>query len=607
MPCPPWLPTCVSLSTLTSSPHQLTFRPPCQRKILEIPHIDENWFDLIFPPPSQDEQVNSLPGTLLDPSSIIFEEDYRCEDGEVVIDQQCVPCPPATYYDLAGGKKCTKCPIGQYNSESARLACNKCPIIQDKEGVTESEGATAVTECKEMCEAGHYLDQFTELCLPCGHGRYQESKGKFGCDLCEVGKTTRTKSALSKDECRDDCPDGQQLSFTGECETCPVGTYRTQGLHRGCQNCQSGRTSLRPGSTSEADCSVPVCVAGQFLNATDNQCQACPIGTYQPEEQQTQCIECPANTSTDDVGIVGNVGATSRKQCTNPCTKEQLCDKNAHCLFKPNLGQNIRRYQCSCKQGYKGNGTIGSCVDNCLDYCMNDGTCVKKEGKPYCQCAGSFNGKNCEEKSEFAYIAGGIAGAVLFIIVLVLLIWMICVRSGRGKRSLGQEKFAQPGADGVNGSQVNFYYGAPAPYAESIAPSQHGSTYAHYYEDEEDGWGMPNFYDTYGKNSKIARSNGSLYNAGMYAPQYGPQGEVIISRVCPLEQWQYKQTIEESEQQTKVLSLIKITHNDASFIIKLTKLSFNWKMNNSLPSHKMCWFLRHKIVNNVDCFLCLVL
>merc|ERR1712158_126553 len=232
---------------------------------------------------TQDDQVNSLPGTLLDPSSIVFEEGYRCEDGEVVIDQQCVPCPPGSYYDLAGGKKCTKCPIGHYNSESARLACNKCPIIQDKEGVTESEGATSERECKEMC--------------------------------------------------RDDCPDGQQLSFTGECETCPVGTYRTQGLHRGCQNCQSGRTSLRPGSTSEADCSVPVCVAGQFLNATDNQCQACPIGTFQPEEQQTQCIECPANTSTDDVGIVGNVGATSRKQCTNPCTKEQLCDKNAHCLF----------------------------------------------------------------------------------------------------------------------------------------------------------------------------------------------------------------------------------------------------------------------------------
>ena len=45
---------------------------------------------------------------------------------------------------------------------------------------------------------------------------------------------------------------------------------------------------------------------------------------------------------------------------------------------------------------------------------------------------------------------------------------------------------------GANG--VNFYYGAPAPYAESIAPSHH-STYAHYYDDEEDGWDMPNFYN----------------------------------------------------------------------------------------------------------------
>lgn len=44
------------------------------------------------------------------------------------------------------------------------------------------------------------------------------------------------------------------------------------------------------------------------------------------------------------------------------------------------------------------------------------------------------------------------------------------------------------------GSQVNFYYGA-APYAESIAPSHH-STYAHYYDDEEDGWEMPNYWNT---------------------------------------------------------------------------------------------------------------
>lgn len=43
----------------------------------------------------------------------------------------------------------------------------------------------------------------------------------------------------------------------------------------------------------------------------------------------------------------------------------------------------------------------------------------------------------------------------------------------------------------------NFYYGGPAPYAESIAPSHH-SNYAHYYDDEEDGWDMPNFYNNEG-------------------------------------------------------------------------------------------------------------
>lgn len=56
------------------------------------------------------------------------------------------------------------------------------------------------------------------------------------------------------------------------------------------------------------------------------------------------------------------------------------------------------------------------------------------------------------------------------------------------------QKMPEPHMD-LAGSQTNFFYGAPAPYAESIAPSHH-STYAHYFEDEDDeGWEMPNFYN----------------------------------------------------------------------------------------------------------------
>ena len=80
---------------------------------------------------------------------------------------------------------------------------------------------------------------------------------------------------------------------------------------------------------------------------------------------------------------------------------------------------------------------------------------------------------------------------------MVLVIWMICLRSAK-KRD--PKKLLPPPSTDPNGSQVNFYYGPAAPYAESIAPSHH-STYAHYYDDEEDAWEMPNFYnETYVKS-----------------------------------------------------------------------------------------------------------
>ena len=107
---------------------------------------------------------------------------------------------------------------------------------------------------------------------------------------------------------------------------------------------------------------------------------------------------------------------------------------------------------------YTGSGEVGDCYDKCFNedksnFCRNEGICLKdKDGDPYCQCAGSFTGKRCEEKSEFAYIAGGVAGSVIFLILLVLLIWMICVRANRTRKT--PEKILGAAAD-QNGSQVS--------------------------------------------------------------------------------------------------------------------------------------------------------
>lgn len=219
-----------------------------------------------------------------------------------------------------------------------------------------------------------------------------------------------------------------------------------------------------------------------------NQCVECKKGFYQSDSQQTSCIPCPPNHSTK------TVAATSRAECTNPCETisegQAHCDPNAYCILVPETSD----FKCECKPGF--NGTGMACTDVCDNFCDNAGACVKDlKGTPSCRCSGSFTGPRCLERSEFAYVAGGIAAVVIFLVIIVLLIWMICVRSTKRK---DPKKMLTPAID-QTGSQVNFYYGAHAPYAESIAPSHH-STYAHYYDDEEDGWEMPNFYnETYMK------------------------------------------------------------------------------------------------------------
>lgn len=117
---------------------------------------------------------------------------------------------------------------------------------------------------------------------------------------------------------------------------------------------------------------------------------------------------------------------TSVNDCSNPCENngpEMLCDINAHCL----LNKETNDFKCECKAGYNGTGKV--CTDLCDGYCENEGQCMKDmRGQPTCRCIGSFTGRHCTEKSEFAYIAGGIAFAVVLIILIILLIWMICAR-----------------------------------------------------------------------------------------------------------------------------------------------------------------------------------
>jgi hypothetical protein len=208
----------------------------------------------------------------------------------------------------------------------------------------------------------------------------------------------------------------------------------------------------------------------------------------------------------------------------------ELCPPNSQCEA-PNSGEDFR---CVCKEGFKeiqsNELNYPHCVNICDDYCINGGRCDWTPGmkKPRCECLINFYGDRCERKSELIYIAGGIGAAVFFIIFIVLLIWMICVRTSSRPITKKMSVHTIPTDFAPTpGPQPNFYYGAPAPYAESIAPSHH-STYAHYYDDEDDGWEPPNFYnETYMKESlHNGKSNGSTLQGISNPSLYGNKDDL---------------------------------------------------------------------------------
>ena len=56
-----------------------------------------------------------------------------------------------------------------------------------------------------------------------------------------------------------------------------------------------------------------ICNAGQYRNVTDNECYDCPIGQYQPDSLQTECLPCDRNLTTRQEG------SNNVSQCVCEC------------------------------------------------------------------------------------------------------------------------------------------------------------------------------------------------------------------------------------------------------------------------------------------------
>jgi Notch-like protein len=123
-----------------------------------------------------------------------------------------------------------------------------------------------------------------------------------------------------------------------------------------------------------------------------------------------------------------------------PCLNGATCDAP--------VGQN--RFQCTCRAGF--NGTLCQTnLNECASSpCMNGGVCVDGDNLFTCQCKSGFNGVFCQstEASVFAIgaVAGGVAGAILFLILSLVCYFKFC-RSSENKAAASTPKDAQTPAN----------------------------------------------------------------------------------------------------------------------------------------------------------------
>ncbi|XP_038935216.1 signal peptide, CUB and EGF-like domain-containing protein 1 isoform X2 [Rattus norvegicus] len=174
------------------------------------------------------------------------------------------------------------------------------------------------------CAPGTYFSSEPGQCVPCVSGTYQDMEGQLSCTPCPSSEGLGLAGARNVSECGGQCSPG----FFSEdgfkpCQACPVGTYQPEPGRTGCFPCGGGLLTKQTGTASFQECEAKVhCSPGHHYNTTTHRCIRCPVGTYQPEFGQNHCISCPGNTSTD---FDGSTNVTHCKTSPTSVTTYETC------------------------------------------------------------------------------------------------------------------------------------------------------------------------------------------------------------------------------------------------------------------------------------------
>ncbi|KAK2172942.1 hypothetical protein NP493_919g02007 [Ridgeia piscesae] len=302
------------------------------------------------------------------------------------------------------------------------------------------------------CTAGQYLDVDENICRSCERGTYQSKGWQTSCVDCPPGQVTLGEAFTAVSDCVANCSDGHGYNTRNRnCEPCPQGFYRTQGVEDVCVSCPEGKTTTQSGSVIEHQCTIANCTAGQyFSDGARKSCRDCKRGYYQNKPLQYDCNVCPVCLkqplqSAARVLTIANELDEKKGKCTlcrrgfyrdkaqhfycQPCPRHlvtpsegslflsdcsQATDscKNGHnnCTGADDGGtcslvNGSPEFKCGCREGWVMSGET-KCTHKCdMGHCLNGGTCNRDIAEnPVCICTSNYEGDRRHVTSRTSHV-----------------------------------------------------------------------------------------------------------------------------------------------------------------------------------------------------------
>uniref|UniRef100_A0ABM5FRU3 Sushi, von Willebrand factor type A, EGF and pentraxin domain-containing protein 1 isoform X2 n=1 Tax=Pogona vitticeps TaxID=103695 RepID=A0ABM5FRU3_9SAUR len=233
--------------------------------------------------------------------------DYSYDDFPEAVPEEGQPKPLADSVDVAHPRvkrhKKLNMPMSDHKIKLVFNITASVPLPDERNDTLESENQQRLLKTLEtitnrlkrtLSKDPMYSFQFSSELLVADTNSLEAEKAFL---FCRPGSVLRGRMCVN-------CPLGTYYSLEHHaCESCWIGSFQDEEGQLECKNCPSGSYTEYLHSRSISECKAQ-CKPGTYSPNGLEICESCPFGKYQPATGSKHCISCPENISTVKRGAV---------------------------------------------------------------------------------------------------------------------------------------------------------------------------------------------------------------------------------------------------------------------------------------------------------------